>query len=112
MYIKKEIVSALQKVACSYYSVCISISSHNDIRIYNLVDVWNSLYFTALYPFRGVDPAEAEMNYLNTAKMLDLYGVDIHTVMVRNTILIFKLNKPRRAIKARAAKNQFMVYHW
>ena len=34
------------------------------------------------YYFRGVTPAEAEMNYLNTAKMLDLYGVDIHTVMV------------------------------
>ena len=34
------------------------------------------------YDFRGVTPAEAEMNYLNTAKMLDLYGVDIHTVMV------------------------------
>ena len=34
--------------------------------------------------YRGVTPAEAEMNYLNTAKMLDLYGVDIHTVMVSN----------------------------
>ena len=42
------------------------------------------------YLFSGVTPAEAEMNYLNTAKMLDLYGVDIHTVMVshRNTVFI------------------------
>ena len=42
------------------------------------------------YHFSGVTPAEAEMNYLNTAKMLDLYGVDIHTVMVsyRNTVFI------------------------
>ena len=42
------------------------------------------------YLFSGVTPAEAEMNYLNTAKMLDLYGVDIHTVMVsyQNTVFI------------------------
>ena len=49
------------------------------------------------YLFSGVTPAEAEMNYLNTAKMLDLYGVDIHTVMVsyRNTVFIYFLRRLR-----------------
>ena len=32
-------------------------------------------------------PGEAEMTYLNTAKLLDLYGVDIHTVMVSTYIV-------------------------
>ena len=43
------------------------------------------------YLFSGVTPAEAEMNYLNTAKMLDLYGVDIHTVMVSCQNIVFIL---------------------
>ena len=43
------------------------------------------------YLFSGVTPAEAEMNYLNTAKMLDLYGVDIHTVMVSYQSTVFIL---------------------
>ena len=92
MCIKKDCVCSTKNAACSSHGVCIGFSSHNDIRIYNLLNIWDSLYLTTLYPFRGVDPAEAEMNYLNTAKMLDLYGVDIHTVMVRNTILIFRVN--------------------
>lgn len=43
---------------------------------------WAASYLTHLCRYRGLSPAEAEFNYLNTARTLELYGVELHYARV------------------------------
>lgn len=40
------------------------------------------MFFLFFDYYRGLSPAEAELSYLNTARTLELYGVELHYARV------------------------------
>ena len=56
-------------------------------KISNSSFIFSKLYFYNLFKFlnyRGQTPAQAEINYLNRTKYLEMYGVDMHIVRGRD----------------------------
>lgn len=75
-----------------FYFFMISPQTYSYVFEFSLFCFSSSLL--SLLSSRGQTPAQAEINYLNKAKWLEMYGVDMHMVKVTDVFLTYLICIP------------------